>query len=224
MTNRSFTNTPLATQTRSGSQPLIQGNFLYLVDQTTPSVTAGMLAVDHKVTGTSGTTFDGFHNQVSMLQQTTPVALTNAVNGQVSDSIDYVLNDAQGSAQLHHLTKLNGTATLVDYQVTPCLPMRAACYFTYGGGPPTVTLLGTPINVLVGNIVRNATAGNFTITFTQPLPSANYNVSISTRSGPTNSAAYVQTATANAITVQAIVLNSSFTPLDWPMYIEIFGG
>jgi len=157
---------PLATDQRNVSQADIRNNFAYLMPAPAISAT-GILPVDHYATGDNTLNpTDGFHKQISFLNRTTPANLTNAVNGQNSNGITYTLNDAVPNPQLHFYNGVN------DFQITPCLPMRAYANFSVIAG---VVTINASFNVT--SITRNST-GNYTVIFPQILPSANYVISI----------------------------------------------
>ena len=95
---------------RNQSQTDILNNYRYLLNVTTTPKT-GILPVDHQASGDNSLNpKDGFHNQVSFINQNTAVAsLTNAVNGQNSDLILYALDDSNGQSQLNTYNGTNGS-------------------------------------------------------------------------------------------------------------------
>lgn len=220
---------PQPTDNRNVSQGDLLHNFEYLLNVSNPASIVGILPVDHKATGdNSANPTDGFHGQVSMLSRVTPTNLTNAINSQASDGISFVKNDAQGFGQLHHFTKLTAGPTYVDYQVTPCMPMRVSVIFN-----GAATIQGTAFNV--ASVTRNST-GIYTIVFTNPLVTTNVfpHVNCLRNKNPSSVRAplygFMQNSTtlAGSLTVNQIILN--FTDgsgnLENPLfgYLDIYGG
>ena len=160
---------PQATDQRNQSQVDILNNFNYLNSQSV-APNNGIILVDHLATGDNGlSTSDGFHKQVSLLNRATPANLTNAVNAQNSNGIAYTKNDTAPSAlnpQLHFYNGVN------DFQLTPCLPLRAWASFTVAAGVVTVLASFNVVNIAYNGV------GIYTINLTNAIPSANYFISI----------------------------------------------
>ena len=169
-----YTDTPQPTNQRNVSQSNLLDNNRYLLNVSSAPIVSGTLPVDHIMSGNNTMSpKDGFHQQVSMVAlSATPSNLTNAVNAQASDSIDYGLKDAQGNSQLHHFTTLvPATPTYQDYQITPCLPMRVALNFSVGASPGFAITINSSFNV---TSVTRGPVGKYTIKLINPLPSINY--------------------------------------------------
>jgi hypothetical protein len=163
---------PQPQNNRNQSQGDILNNFTYLINLASPPAVTGVLPVDHRITGNnSSSPSDGFHNQVSYLNRSAPSNLTNSINSQSSSAIDYTINDSNSQSQLHHYNSSN------DFQITPCLPLRAAINFN---GTGSVGALNAGGNSIRSSFNINAAAsqktgtGLYTIVFTNLLPSANY--------------------------------------------------
>jgi hypothetical protein len=157
---------------RNVSQGDILNNFNYLNSQSA-SPANGIILVDHKASGDNGLNpTDGFHQQVSYLNRTAPASLTNAINGQNSNGISYTINDANAQPQQHFYNGVN------DFQITPCLPIRAYANFQ-GSAINGAQVLNSSFNCTVA---RTA-VGAYTLTLTNPAPSANYIYFLSAESG-----------------------------------------
>lgn len=173
-----FKNIPLPGDQRNQSQIDILANYQYLIDLSSPPAVGGTLPVDHQITGNNTLSpVDGFHNQVSYLNQTGVLSsLTNAVNGQNSNGISYTVNDtwAPFSPQLHFY---NGVR---DFQITPSIPVRAAFTFVANAGH---ALSAGAFNVTnSASITRNG-VGDYTIAFTNALLNTNCQCCVTTTVG-----------------------------------------
>lgn len=209
---------PQATDQRNVSQGDLRNNFNYLCTPISGGTgTPGILPVDHQATGDNTVNpADGFHKQVSFLNQTAPASLVNAINGQSSNGILY---ESSGKLSFY-----DGT---IHYPLTNNVPVSAAVIFDGAG------------NILnAGNAKFNVTTVTVTavpsyiINFTTPLSSNFYywqingfiNAGTAITGIPRPSAVYSTYITTNSIEI--VFLNPAGTLVSnlVAANIIIFGG
>ncbi len=161
---------PLPGDNRNDSQVDLLANFDYLIDLSNPGTPLGVLPVDHKITGNNGISqVDGFHNQVSFLNQTAPTTLVNAINGQSSNGIAYTKNDTDNNAQLHFYNGAsNGIGSPGGQMDYPISIIKA--FISFDG--TSLGFNGPGFNV--ASVTRPTATGDFLITFSNKLPNNNY--------------------------------------------------
>ncbi len=160
---------PQPTDQRNVSQNDILTNYRYLA---TPlggpaaGIPNGIIPVDHFASGDNvANPTDGFHKQSSYVNRAIPASLTNATNGQPSSAIEYAFSDGAGQSQPYWL---NGSIN------SPMMPIRAFVLFDGSQVAPAAPILGVSYNVNnPGGVVKNST-GNYTVSFSVPLPTINY--------------------------------------------------
>jgi len=113
---------------------------------------------DHVFNDTENVNTDGIHKQVTMLARAHPAVLPTD-----TDAILYTALDSLTRAQLYYY---NGG---VSVQVTPTMSIRAAVAFDNAGA------IQSQFNV--SGIVKSGTS-RYTISFTTPMPNANYIVQV----------------------------------------------
>ncbi len=136
-------------------------------NQTNMSRLQTLLGADHQFNTTAATN-DGYHNIVHLTAQ--------APTGSVASTGRLYAKSSAGRMQLFYMD--DTPVTSLNYQITPTLPIRAAVRFANSGA-----IVGTAYNV---SGVVHASTGVYTITFTTPMPDANYFVSLSSRADGTN--------------------------------------
>lgn len=170
-----YTDTPQGTDNRNVSQGNLLNNNRYMLNLNSNPLggtfPGGIIPVDHLATGNSSVSpSDGFHKQVSYINQAAISTLINPVNGQSSNLITYSVLDGGGGgvarSQIKAYTKDNGTSV-----TTYLSDLRAAALFSATGG--VITPLSTFQNI--SSIVRNS-IGNYTINFSYTMPFTTYNV------------------------------------------------
>lgn len=120
-----------------------------------------IVSANHKFND-SAATDDGYHQLIKILPTSTTDIPNDPTVGQT------FVNAADASNQLWHKDGNNNI-----YQITPTIPIRAACNFDGLATSPI-----TPrYSMNVASIVRNS-AGDYTINFITPMPSLNYIVTI----------------------------------------------
>jgi hypothetical protein len=144
-------NIPNATQSPGLFPPQCSENFTRL--QT-------IVGANHKFNVSTDPSTDGFHQNVQMIPVSTPSS--NNTVGQL------YANSADAKFNLNYVDAANN-----NYQITPTIPIRAAISFDAPGG---VIAIGYSFNCTVTN-GTGGEAGAYVVTFTSPLPSANYTVS-----------------------------------------------
>lgn len=160
-----FKDIPQPTDQRNVSQSDILSNFQYLATaQGGPpaGVANGIIKVDHEQFGNNITNpKDGFHNQVSFINRSpAPTNLTNAVNGQNSDSIQYTKADGASLSQPWFIN------SSID---APLIFMKSLVLFSNTGA-----ILGVSQNVSSVTKVGLPNSGNYVINFSVALPTLNY--------------------------------------------------
>jgi len=187
-----YTDTPQPTDNRNVSQGNLLNNNRYLLNvSTTPST--GILPVDHLATGNSSSSpSDGFHKQVSLINQSAISSLTNPTNSQTSNQIVYSVVDSGGAGvartQLKSFTGDNAT------NVTTYLSdLKAAGIFSWNGAAVVTTNLQN-----IATITRSGT-GVYAVTFSYTFPFTTYTVVTSCKSTVTNHI-YLANSAAHSVT------------------------
>jgi len=115
-----------------------------------------IIGADHQFNLTAAAN-DGYHNLVHLTIQAPTGAL--ASTGRLYSKI------SAGVVQLFYMDD-----TGMEYQMTPMMPVRAAVNFNGTGGNGIKTMRS---QFNVASVTKTAT-GKYTITFTTPMPDANY--------------------------------------------------
>ncbi len=133
-----YKNIPQPQDPRNISQADILGNFQYLCTPiSTTLANNGILNVDHYATADNvANPTDGFHRQVSFLNQSQQLAPlpANSVNNQTANSALWPYADNGGNAQLGFLTANNNTQ--LTSKTNPILAAKGVSYLPalIGGG------------------------------------------------------------------------------------------
>lgn len=178
-------NEPPANEILSVSQGIIQNNFFELNHQ---------FGIDHVPFNNGGNNGTGFHNQVTI-----PVVLgaDPSLPSGTLPSVLYTKSDGT-NAQLFFKN-----AALVQ-QITDAFPIRAMIVFTGS----TLATVGSSFNVTSVTRTVPASVGQYTVTFTNAMPSANYAYSITTEAGSINTFAQVASGGTSTAAINIQTLNT----------------
>lgn len=144
------TNIPNASQSPGLFPAQAQENFTRLKN---------IISANHKFNDSADPATDGFHQIIKIIPSAEP-----ANNSSVGQSF---VNSADSTNQLYHKDGLNRV-----FQITPCLPLRAAIVFTPAGPNGTVSYA---FNATMG--IKQG-VGIYRIAFTNAIPTVNYYWSI----------------------------------------------
>lgn len=134
-----------------------------------------LVGADHQFNPTAAAN-DGYHNLIHMTIQAPSGALASTGRRYVKTSAGRV-----------HAFYMDDTGA--EYQETPTMPIRAAVNFS-GLGVVGVQTIRSAFNV---TSVNKTSTGHYTITFTTPMPDANYIVQITgMRNSDVQALGYVQ--------------------------------